>query len=200
MAMAVTLATGCGGTDPVTTARGTQATAPGTQATAAPRGTTPSGGHHPSRQAHAARLPSAHVHGVAVTPADDKLYLATHDGLFRYDATGPTRVGPVIDLMGFAVAGPDHFYASGHPGAGVDLPEPVGLIESRDGGRTWTARSRQGESDFHALVTSDAGIVGFDGTLRATENGTTWRELPDGGSPRARWRRPRWPGRRSGPG
>jgi hypothetical protein len=64
------------------------------QATAAPRGTTPSGGHHPSRQAHAARLPSAHVHGVAVNPADDKLYLATHDGLFRYDATGPTRVGP----------------------------------------------------------------------------------------------------------
>lgn len=45
-------------------------------------------------------LPSDHVHGVAFNPADDKVYLATHDGLFRYDDTGPAQVGPVIDLMG----------------------------------------------------------------------------------------------------
>lgn len=80
-------------------------------------------------------LPSAHVHAVAVNPADDRVYLATRDGLFRYDPDGPTRVGPMIDLMGFSVAGPDRFYASGHPGPGTDLPEPVGLIESLDGGR-----------------------------------------------------------------
>lgn len=126
----------------------------------------------------AAGLPSGHVHGVAVNPADDRVYLATHDGLFRYDEGGATRVGPVIDLMGFTVAGPDHFYASGHPGPGVDLPEPVGLLESTDGGRTWSPLSRQGESDFHALTASSAGVVGFDGAaLRATADGTTWREL-----------------------
>jgi hypothetical protein len=45
-------------------------------------------------------LPSPHVHGVAVNPGDGRVYLATHHGLFRYDDTGPTRVGPVIDLMG----------------------------------------------------------------------------------------------------
>ncbi len=55
--------------------------------------------------------------------------------------------------------GPDHFYASGHPGPGVELPAPVGLIESRDGGATWDPLSRQGESDFHALTASDAGVV-----------------------------------------
>jgi len=34
------------------------------------------------------------------------------------------------------VAEPDHFYASGHPGEGADLPDPVGLIEATDAGRT----------------------------------------------------------------
>ncbi len=95
----------------------------------------------------------------STSPADGLVYLATHDGLFHYDDSGPVRVGPVIDLMGFTVVGPDHFYASGHPGPGVELPAPVGLIESRDGGATWDPLSRQGESDFHALTASDAGVV-----------------------------------------
>lgn len=123
-------------------------------------------------------LPSAHVHGIAANPADDRVYLATHDGLFRYGDSGPVRVGPVIDLMGFTVTGPDHFYASGHPGPGVELPEPVGLIESVDGGVTWAPLSRQGQSDFHALTSSDAGVVGFDGAaMSITTDGTTWRDL-----------------------
>lgn len=123
-------------------------------------------------------LPSDHVHGVAVNPADGLVYLATHDGLFRYGAGGPEPVGPVVDLMGFTVAGPDHFYASGHPGPGVDLPQPLGLAESRDGGLTWTPVSRGGQSDFHALTASAAGVLGFDGfALRATGDGLTWTDV-----------------------
>ena len=41
-------------------------------------------------------LPGEHVHGVARNPGDGKVYLATHQGLFRYDKTGPVRVGPVV--------------------------------------------------------------------------------------------------------
>jgi photosystem II stability/assembly factor-like uncharacterized protein len=123
-------------------------------------------------------LPGSHVHGVAINPGDDRVHLATHEGLFRYDDAGPTRVGPVIDLMGFTAAGPDHFYASGHPGAGTDLPNPVGLIETTDAGRTWTALSRGGESDFHALTVSSAGVVAFDGAaLQSTDDGVTWGDL-----------------------
>ena len=125
----------------------------------------------------ASALPSRHVHGVAVNPADQRVYLATHDGLFRYDENGPTRVGPVIDLMGFTIAGPDHFYASGHPATGTDLPDPVGLITSTDAGRTWTPLSRQGQSDFHALTTSPAGVIGYDGEMWRTQNTTAWQEL-----------------------
>lgn len=121
-------------------------------------------------------LPSHHVHGVAINPADQQVYLATHDGLFRYDDNGPTRIGPVIDLMGFTVAGPNHFYASGHPKSGTDLPDPVGLITSTDAGQTWTPVSRQGLSDFHALTTSPAGILAYDGEMWRHEN-DTWQEL-----------------------
>lgn len=132
-----------------------------------------------------AGLPSPHVHGVAVNPADDRVYLATHDGLFRYGDSGPERIGPVIDLMGFSVAGPDRFYASGHPGPGSDLPQPLGLIESVDGGSTWSELSRQGESDFHALTATDSGVIGFDGTLRRSDDGLSWSPLPAPVSPYA---------------
>src|SRR5450756_1242855 len=68
-------------------------------------------------------------------------------------------------LDGFSVAGPGHFYASGHPGDGVDLPAPVGLMETRDAGKTWSVRSLGGESDFHALTSSSKGMLGYGGVL-----------------------------------
>ena len=122
------------------------------------------------------RLPSAHVHAIARDPGSGNPLVAAHDGLYVYDGATPERVGPVIDLMGFTVAGPGHYYASGHPGTATDLPQPVGLIESRDGGNTWTVLSRGGGSDFHALTTAGSTVVGFDGVLRSTADGRTWRE------------------------
>lgn len=124
-------------------------------------------------------LPTAHVHAVAVDPGDGALLLASHEGLITVgDDGGPVAVGPVIDLMGFTVAGPDHYLASGHPGMRTDLPNPVGLIESTDGGETWTPLSRAGESDFHALTAlPGGGALGYDGTLRRTTDGTTWEQL-----------------------
>lgn len=122
-------------------------------------------------------LPFGHVHGVAFDE-DGSLLVATHEGLFVVTEDGAAdRVGPEMDLMGFAVAGPDRFLASGHPGPDVDLPEPVGLIESTDGGRTWEPLSRQGESDFHALTTGGARILGFDGSLLRSADGLTWEGL-----------------------
>ncbi|MDP5182112.1 exo-alpha-sialidase [Blastococcus sp. BMG 814] len=129
--------------------------------------------------AQAGELPAAHVHAVAIDPGDGALLLATHDGLIAVGDDGAlTASGPVIDLMGFSVAGHDHYLASGHPGPGTDLPDPVGLIESTDGGRTWTPLSRAGESDFHALtLLPDGGALGYDGALRRTTDGTTWEQL-----------------------
>jgi photosystem II stability/assembly factor-like uncharacterized protein len=122
-------------------------------------------------------MPPGHVHGVAFHPAEEALLLATHEGLVEVSDGGElTAVGPVIDLMGFAVAG-DRYLASGHPGLRVDLPQPVGLIESTDGGQTWAALSRQGQSDFHALTVSDVGVLGWDGSLLRSPDGLTWEQL-----------------------
>lgn len=130
-------------------------------------------------------LPSGHVHGIGRDPADGTLYLATHKGLFRQEAGAWQRTGPVIDLMGFSVAGPGRFLASGHPGVGVDLPQPAGLLESNDAGASWVIRSRGGESDFHALTSSPSGVLAFDGTLRGTSDGVNWRDLAFAGEPRS---------------
>ncbi|WP_035782811.1 F510_1955 family glycosylhydrolase [Arthrobacter sp. H14] len=122
-----------------------------------------------------AEYPEAHIHAMAVNPDTEQVLLATHDGLYDLSADPVKVISPAIDLMGFTTTGqPGHFYASGHPGAGVELPNPVGLIESNDGGKSWQALSRQGQSDFHSLTYSDAGIVGFDGSLRTSEEGQRW--------------------------
>ncbi|MDJ0313166.1 F510_1955 family glycosylhydrolase [Arthrobacter sp. H35-D1] len=120
--------------------------------------------------------PAGHVHAISVDPVTTEVLLATHDGL--YDATGESsvKVGTnTIDLMGFTpTADPQVFYASGHPGPGSTLPNPVGLIRSTDAGKTWEPLSRQGQSDFHALTASRDNLVAFDGELRTSTDGITW--------------------------
>lgn len=121
----------------------------------------------------------ADVHGVGVNPADGALYVATHTGLFRSaeGESSATRVpAPEQDLMGFSVAGPDRFVASGHPGAGQAGPPALGLLESTDRGRAWRTLSLEGEADFHVLRASGDSVYAYDGALRASsDGGRTWQ-------------------------
>jgi hypothetical protein len=127
----------------------------------------------------------ADVHGLGVNPADKALYIATHSGLFRsaQGESSATRVdAPEQDLMGFSVAGPDRFAASGHPGPGMDAPAALGMIESTDRGRTWNTLSLSGEADLHLLRASGDTVYGYDGALRvSTDGGRTWeqQDAPD---------------------
>ncbi|HET7474885.1 MAG TPA: hypothetical protein VFJ97_02555 [Dermatophilaceae bacterium] len=118
----------------------------------------------------------SHVHAVSRDPADGSALFATHEGLFRFDRGALTELGQGMDLMGFTIAPDGTYYASGHPGPGTDLPQPLGLARSVDRGRSWTVVSRGGQSDFHALAAGPATIIGFDGTLRVSADGRTWRE------------------------
>nr|WP_246858714.1 hypothetical protein [Citricoccus sp. SGAir0253] len=104
------------------------------------------------------------------------MLLATHQGLFRLQDQQLTQVGPVVDLMGFSQTPEGRYLASGHPAPGTDLPEPLGLAESTDGGQNWTVLSRGGSSDFHALAAGPHGILGFDGQLRFSADGRTWQD------------------------
>lgn len=110
-----------------------------------------------------------HVHGLGVNPDDDDLYVATHHGVFRVSSDRKaTRVGDEYqDTMGFTVAGPDRFLASGHPDlahAEAGRPPLLGLIESTDAGRTWESLSLDGEADFHGLAAAHGLVYGYDST------------------------------------
>jgi hypothetical protein len=112
-----------------------------------------------------------HVHGLGINPRDGALYAATHTGLFTVGDGTASRVGDRLqDTMGFTVVGPDHFLGSGHPDArDTHLYDPgrrplLGLVESRDAGRSWQPLSLLGEADFHALQVAHGRVYGYDAT------------------------------------
>jgi hypothetical protein len=116
-----------------------------------------------------------------VNPADGRLYVASHMGVFRRADDGFERIADRWqDTMAFTVAGPDHFLASGHPDMREDKPTHLGLIESTDAAESWTPLSLEGEADFHALELAGDRLYGFDaltGTLMVTEDRRTWEDL-----------------------
>jgi photosystem II stability/assembly factor-like uncharacterized protein len=97
-----------------------------------------------------------HVHGLAYDGAGNRLYVAVHDGLVVF-SEGRWSLGPEPrhDLMGFTGTR-KFFFSSGHPAPGSGLANPLGLIQSTDGAKTWTKRGLERESDFHLLA------AGFD--------------------------------------
>lgn len=106
----------------------------------------------------------------------------THTGLFVLDPDGATtRIGDADDdFMGLAgEPGTDHLYASGHPGPSNTAPNPLGLIDSADGGQSWETKSLSGEVDFHALATDGHILAGFDttnGIRTSTDSGVSWTD------------------------
>ena len=122
-----------------------------------------------------------HIHGIGVDPDNGAIYAGTHYGLFRIeDGTATPVADRVQDFMGFTVTGPDHFLASGHPGAGQGGHSSVGLIESTDAGQTWKELSLGGEADFHALEYRHGRVYGLNsmtGQLLVSQDKETWQEL-----------------------
>lgn len=130
-----------------------------------------------------------HVHGLGINPADEALFIATHTGMYRLppDANRAERVGESRqDTMGFTIIGPDRFLGSGHPDPQAmrmqGLPPNLGLIESADGGRTWTSISLLGEADFHVLRSRGSRVYAFDSTgarfLVSRDRGRSWSPRP----------------------
>ncbi len=125
-------------------------------------------------------LPLDHVH--AAVAVDGGLLLGTHTGVVRVDpvagtvsTTGESR----DDFMGLA-GSDDVLVASGHPGAGSSLPDPVGLIRSTDGAQSWEPVSLTGEIDFHVLAADGSRIAGAATTgelLYSEDAGVNWSSL-----------------------
>ena len=121
-----------------------------------------------------------HIHGLGVS--DDTLLIATHTGLWTAPE-GQTEAQPLgdsrQDIMGFSVIDDDYFVGSGHPDPSQDQPPNLGLIDSRDGGRTWNNVSLLGEADFHVLESSGRRVYGFDGAqgrvMVSSDGGRSWQ-------------------------
>lgn len=119
-----------------------------------------------------------HVH--AAVFHGGHLLLGTHSGLVEVDpATGLTKARGTAqdDFMALAAAG-SSLIASGHPGPGSGLPDPLGLQRSEDGGLTWQGVSLSGQVDFHGLATDGSSIAGIgteDGVLISDDGGSNWQ-------------------------
>lgn len=93
-----------------------------------------------------------HIHGLAFTPDGAALVVPAHIGLAVYrDGRWTRSPAPVHDLMGFSMA-ERAIYSSGHPAADTPLANPLGLVKSTDGGKTWQRLGLAGEADFHEMA------------------------------------------------
>lgn len=102
-----------------------------------------------------------HIHGLATDRRDpEAVLIATHTGLVRLRPAGAEWLGEHrFDLMGFTAhpRDPNVAYASGHPDLATYAREQIGnlgLLVTRDGGRTWRSVALRGHADFHALTYS----------------------------------------------
>lgn len=134
-----------------------------------------------------------HVHGLSYSADGKQLMIPSHDGLAVYaDGRWSKAQGPAHDYMGYA-ATRDALYSSGHPAPGSGLANPLGLIKSRDGGKTWKQLGLAGESDFHTLATSYATNAVYvanreansrmnqPGIYYTLNDGLTWKRAADRG-------------------
>ena len=127
--------------------------------------------------------PLDHAH--AAVYVDGRLLIGTHTGVVDVDPSSgqvSKRGASQDDFMGLAGSS-NLLVASGHPGAGSTLPDPVGLIRSADGGETWETVSLTGEIDFHALAIDGDRVAGSAtaGELLYSEDaGASWTTIAQG--------------------
>lgn len=121
-----------------------------------------------------------HVHNLALDGR--ALLIGTHEGLWKQEPDQEPQVlsDDDFDVMGLTSDG-ERWLASGHPGPDMEAPADLGLGESNDGGKTWSAVSLGGTVDFHRLVAAGATVMGISASdgklLRSTDDGNTWQDL-----------------------
>lgn len=139
-----------------------------------------------------------HIHGLALTK-DDTLYVASHEGLIKTEDQGETwsLVGNNdFDFMGFHMQSDGTMLTSGHPGKTSNLPDPLGLLESKDNGESWKEKALLGEVDFHLLTSNRSnpnllfGIIQMNsgnykpGIYKSIDKGENWELIIAEGLPK----------------
>ena len=132
-----------------------------------------------------------HIHGLGYDSQNDRLFVATHYGLFIWKDHKLFQLGENRDdFMGFSLHPSDAkiLYTSGHPRGGGNM----GVMKSEDGGVTFKPifRGLGRESvDFHSMAISPANakiLYGwFQGKLyRSKDGGKSWQITSARGLPK----------------
>jgi photosystem II stability/assembly factor-like uncharacterized protein len=133
-----------------------------------------------------------YVNSLGVDLATNDLLLTTNRGFFRIardggkvtqikgTVKGGQAIAPVGTFLAFlSVDGGKRLIGSGHPDS-TALPNFLGFIESRDGGKSWRVLARLGEADLHKLVIRHDRLYAFDAVLGAMliskDDGKTFTE------------------------
>jgi photosystem II stability/assembly factor-like uncharacterized protein len=123
-----------------------------------------------------------HIHGLGYDSKNNRLFIATHYGIFIWKEGKLFQLGQSRDdFMGFSLH-PSNFdviYTSGHPKSGGNM----GVMKSEDGGVTFKQifRGLSGETvDFHSMILSPANptlLYGwFNGKVyRTKDGGNSWQ-------------------------
>lgn len=97
-------------------------------------------------------LPLRHAHGLGYSADGARIMIPGHQGLMVHEGgRWSIAPGPERDFMGFAVTR-DSIFSSGHFPPGGARGSSVGLLRSRDGGRSWTSIGFENEADFHVVA------------------------------------------------
>jgi photosystem II stability/assembly factor-like uncharacterized protein len=131
-----------------------------------------------------------HIHGLGYDSRNQRLFVATHYGIFIWKDGKLFQMGESRDdYMGFSLhpSDPNTIYTSGHPQKGGNL----GVMKSEDGGLSFTQifRGPRGEAlDFHSMTISPANpqvLYGaYHGRLyRTRDGGRSWEVASATGLP-----------------
>ena len=129
-----------------------------------------------------------HVHGLAAA-SYQRTFVAAHTGVFIVSpgtVPGKRRIGKPFDVTAIVRLPDRSLLASGHPNPHnsphtqtADGPKSLlGVIRSRDEGRTWTPLALAGKRYFSLMKASGRVIYGFDPVARelltSADGGRRW--------------------------
>lgn len=93
-----------------------------------------------------------HAHGIGYSADGGRIFIPNHYGIAVYGDGRWSKVpGPRHDYMGFVVTR-NFIFSSGHAAGSRGASNPLGLMRSGDGGRTWTKLSLEGQVEFHVVA------------------------------------------------
>jgi hypothetical protein len=93
-----------------------------------------------------------HAHGIGFSADGSQILVANHYGIAVYgDGRWSKIPGRPNDYMGFVVTR-EFIFTSGHREGSRGAANPLGLLRSGDGGRSWTALGLEGAVEFHLVA------------------------------------------------